>query len=315
MSRYVIGSGSSNLARALAIQLHRLLAQVEPEFPGAAFERREIKTRADVEYARPMSYADPYFHRSSAPALAQVLADGGIDVAVHSLKDVAAAKGRALVLVDPPLRADPRDVLCGHTLAGLPIGARVGTGSPRRAAQLLAVRPDIRIVRIGGTVQPRLGLMVELGLDALLLAAAGLDRLGLSEHITERLDPAAFPPAPGQGALGILVREGSENLEAMLQRVSHPLTTAAIRAERRVLAGLRGTWASPIGAYAVADGEGQLQVHGQVTSLDGSTTLKATAIGEVDRATALGREVAYRLLDQGADLILAASNRALGRVG
>jgi hydroxymethylbilane synthase len=314
MSTYVIGSLDSDLARAMVKEVLRFLAEVEREFPDAAFEHRQIAAIRDVKRARILNETEAYANGSFTAAIDQALAHGEIDVAVHSLKDLAVAETRDLIRIDPPCRADARDALCGHTLAGLPDGARVGTGSPRRAAQLLAVRPDIRIVRIRGDVRPRLELMAELGLDALLLAAAGLDRLGLSGEIAEYLDPAVFVPAPGQGVMGIEIRENSEALEDALLRISHPLTTAAARAERRVLAELRGTCSSPIGAYAVPEGESQLRVHGQVTSLDGATVLKATAVGEIERADALGREVAYGLVDQGADEVLALSESSLGRL-
>lgn len=300
MAEYIIGSSGSDLALAM---VGELLKPVERAFPDHSFAHQAVPIIGDGQKCTGPADADAGANRSSTTAIEQVLADGGIDVAVRSLKDVGTANDHGLVLLDPPARADARDALCGSTLAYLKMGARVGTGSPRRAAQLLALRPDIQIIEIHGQVSARPGLMRERELDAVLVAAAGLDRLGLSDLVTERLDPTVFLPAPGQGVLGIQIRDNSDQLEEIFQLFSHPLTIAAARAERRVLADVSSACDAPIGAYAVPDRDGRLHVYGQVTSPDGATTFKSTATGPIERADALGREVAYGLIYQGADQI------------
>lgn len=194
-----------------------------------------------------------------ASALRDSLLAGDCDLVVHSLKDLPTGAHPGLVIGATPKRADARDVLCardGFTLETLPVGARVGTGSPRRMAQLRAHRPDLDIVDIRGNVDTRLGRVVEGDLDAVVLAAAGLSRLGrLADAASELLELSAWPTAPGQGALAIEVREGKLDsaLTAALAAVNHASTQATTTAERRVLARLEAGCAAPIGATAVVD--------------------------------------------------------------
>jgi hydroxymethylbilane synthase len=204
------------------------------------------------------------------------------------------------VLAVTPPRADPLDALCGSTLAGLRPGARVGTGSARRVAQLKALRPDVEVVPIRGNVPPRLAKL-KAGLDAVILAASGLRRLGLDEAITELLDPALFPPSPGQGALAVQVRAADRELLAMLNSFGDPRADATVRAERALLAELHGGCSVPVGAYAtVADG--MLTLSGQVTSLDGQQRVTGTVAGSDPEATGAG--LAALLRGRGADAIL-----------
>jgi hydroxymethylbilane synthase len=232
--------------------------------------------------------------------LQEELLAGRIDVAVHSLKDLPTAAPDGLVLAVTPPRQDPRDALCGSTLAALKAEARVGTGSARRAAQLLALRPDLEIVPIRGNVPPRLA-RIKSGLDAVVLAAAGLRRLGLDDAITELLDPAVFPPSPGQGALGVQVRAGDRELLKMLSAYGDPSADAAVRAERALLGELHGGCSVPIGAYATPAGTG-LTLNAQVTSLNGRRRITAAATG--DDPERLGVNVAAKLLELGAEGIL-----------
>ena len=157
-----------------------------------------------------------------------------------------------MLAVTPP-RADPCDALCGSSLAALRPGARVGTGSARRIAQLRALRPDVEVVPIRGNVPPRLA-RIRSGLDAVILAAAGLRRLGLDDAITELLDPALFPPSPGQGALAVQVRAGDRELLQMLNAFGDPDADAAVRAERALLGALHGGCSVPVGACAAVCG-------------------------------------------------------------
>jgi hydroxymethylbilane synthase len=230
---------------------------------------------------------------------AELLA-GRVDIAVHSLKDLPTAPPAGLVLAVTPPRADPLDALCGSTLAGLRAGARVGTGSARRIAQLKAMRPDVEVVPIRGNVPGRLARSRS-GLDAVILAACGLRRLGLAEAITELLDPSLFAPSPGQGALAVQVRAGDRELLEMLNSFGDPDADAAVRAERALLAGLHGGCSVPVGALATR-GDGLLSLSAQVTSLDGRSRVNGTVSGKDPEV--VGASLALTLRERGADVIL-----------
>jgi len=204
-----------------------------------------------------------------ASALREALLAGECDVVVHSLKDLPTDPEPGLVIAAIPKRADARDALCAHdglTLETLPEGARVGTGSPRRVAQLLARRPDLEVVDIRGNIDTRLGRTVGGDLDAVVLAAAGLERIGRSEAVTEFLSLAGWPTAPGQGALALEVRAGEEKLVAALD---HKPTRTIVTAERAVLAQLEAGCAAPIAAHAFID-DGLLFLDGRVYAPDGT---------------------------------------------
>lgn len=216
-------------------------------------------------------------------ALREAVLDGRCDLAVHSLKDLPTAPAPGLLIAAIPPREDPRDALCardGRRLADLPEGASVGTGSPRRAAQLLAARPDLRIVDIRGNVGTRLGRVPGLGdgpgdLDAVVLAAAGLARLGL-DVATELLDPAVLAPAPGQGALAVECRADDDALVAALAALDDESTRLAVTAERSLLATLEAGCAAPLGALGtVADA--RLHLSAVVLRPDGGAHLRASA--------------------------------------
>lgn len=215
-----------------------------------------------------------------AAALRRALLDGVCDLVVHSLKDLPTAPEPGLVVAALPTRADARDALCGRdglTLAQLPAGARVGTGSPRRVAQLRSRRPDLEVVDVRGNVDTRLGKVAGGELDAVVLAAAGLDRLGRSGAATERFDLADWPTAPGQGALAVEVRAGEEDLVVMLD---DPATRAAVEAERRVLALLEAGCSAPVGVHARWSGD-ELRLDARAYRLDGSAALSSSAIATV----------------------------------
>jgi hydroxymethylbilane synthase len=213
------------------------------------------------------------------------------------------------VLAVTPPRADPLDALCGSTLEGLRPGARVGTGSARRVAQLKALRPDVEVVPIRGNVPPRLA-KIKSGLDAVILAASGLRRLGLDDAITELLDPALFPPSPGQGALAVQVRAADQELLAMLNAFGDPDADAAVRAERALLGELHGGCSVPVGALA-ARRDGVLSLSAQVTSLDGRERVVGTVTGTDPQAT--GAALAAVLRERGADAILDAIREPAAR--
>ncbi len=236
-----------------------------------------------------------------------------IDVAVHSLKDVPGQLAAGLTLAAITERADVRDVLVsrhGCTLDQLPIGAQVATSSLRRRAQLLHRRPDLQIVEIRGNIDTRLRkALAPDGPDAIVLAAAGLERLGLSEYISEYLSLEVMLPAAGQGALAVEVRAADERLVRLVAAADHAPTRRAVSAERALLNALGGGCQVPIGVYATLEGEaesGHLWLRAMVARPDGTFLLRREARGPLDAPEALGRTVAQMLLAAGAGEILAA---------
>lgn len=237
-----------------------------------------------------------------ASALRDALLAGECDAIVHSLKDLPTTPHPGLVIAAIPRREDARDALCardGLTLDTLPEGARVGTGSPRRQAQLRARRPDIEVVDIRGNIDTRLGRVGD-DLDAVILAAAGLGRLGRLDAITEYLGIDGWPTAPGQGALAIEVRAGDEKL---VKALDHSTTRFVVEAEREVLAILEAGCAAPIGANALVD-DGLLFLSARVYSADGANRITSSHALYLSDVTNPSQDVAARvardLLDSGA---------------
>ena len=232
------------------------------------------------------------------------LLDGSIDLAVHSLKDMPTELPAGLVLAAIPEREDVRDALIGRTLAELPAGAKVGTGSLRRGAQLRALRPDLDVVGIRGNVDTRLRKLDEGQYDAIMLAAAGLTRLGWAARINQYFEPSEICPAVGQGALAIETVEAKRNIASKL---NDPATAIAVRAERSLLATLGGGCQVPVGAHALVNGE-LLELRGIVASPDGSRIVRSLLTGNTDDPEDLGHRVAKELLDQGARSLLEAAH-------
>jgi hydroxymethylbilane synthase len=228
-----------------------------------------------------------------------------IDLAVHSLKDLPVEPSPEVVIAAVPLRDDPRDVLVSRerrTLAELPAGSRIGTSSPRRTSLLYSRREDVEVVPIRGNVDTRVRRLEEGAYDAIVLAAAGLARLGLEGVVSEWFDPRAFPPAPGQGALAVQVRAMDTELIDAVGALDRPEARETATAERSLLAALGGGCSKPIGAHAWRDEEG-LTLVGLIGSADGRRMLRSEASGSVPET--LGTEVANRLLDAGAAELLA----------
>jgi hydroxymethylbilane synthase len=224
------------------------------------------------------------------------------DLAVHSLKDLPTELPPGLTLAGVPAREDPRDAIVGRRLADLAHGAKVGTSSLRRAAQLRKLRPDLAIEPVRGNLDTRLRKLDEGRYDAIVLAAAGLKRLGWADRIAELLAPEVMCPAVGQGALALESRESGAGKDACAA-LDHPATRAAVTAERAVLAALGGGCQVPIGAYAtVADG--WLRLLAIVASPDGMELVRAESEGSVSEAAALGCALGAELLDRGARRIL-----------
>ncbi|QMU67488.1 hydroxymethylbilane synthase [Streptacidiphilus sp. P02-A3a] len=302
MAQFLVGSRASTLART---QVREYLAPLRERFPEHVFTHRAILEGGDRDRKSTVASVSAVSGGSAFSTEQEAaLLRGEVDVVVHSLKDLPTASPAGLVLLPPPDREDVRDALCGSTLDGLRKGARVGTGSPRRVAQLLAVRPDLELVPIRGNVPPRLQKIRTMGLDAVVLAVAGLRRLGLQDEIGEALPLDLFPPSPGQGALGIQVREDNAAVRELLSTVGDDSVDRRIRAERALLAELHGGCSVPVGAYAVTLPGGELELLAQVTSLDGRRRVSGTRSGRADEPEKLGAALAYELLDQGAGEIL-----------
>ena len=234
-------------------------------------------------------------------ALRTALLAGECDVIVHSLKDMPTAPYEGLELAATPKREDVRDALCanGRTLAGLHSGSRVGTGSPRRSAQVLALRPDVVTVAIRGNVDTRLA-MVGNDVDAVVLASAGLNRLGRGDEASELFEPSAMLPAPGQGALAVEIADSApDELAQLVRSLDDGSTRAAVTAERAALAVLDAGCSAPVGAFATVDG-GTLTLSVRVMNLDGTLTLNENVTGRVEDAVSLGKSSAHALLGRGA---------------
>ncbi len=243
-----------------------------------------------------------------ATALRDALTSGEVDVVVHSLKDLPTAAAPGLAIAAVPKRVDARDALCardGLSLATLPEGARVGTGSPRRVAQLRSRRPDLEIVDLRGNVDTRLGRVESGDLDAVVLAAAGLDRLGRLGAVTDFLGIDGWPTAPGQGALAVEVRAGDEKLAKVLD---HATSRIVVEAERQTLALLEAGCSAPVGAHAIID-DGMLFLSVRVYGPDRYVTSShALYVSDTkDPAGELAARVSTELFDLGAAELMAAS--------
>jgi hydroxymethylbilane synthase len=310
----------------MAIAQSRQVADMITERTGRAVEIVGVTTLGDVSRAQLTQIGGTGVFVS---ALREALLGGEVDLAVHSLKDLPTGPAAGVMLAAVPPRDDPRDALVardGAKLADLPPGARIGTGSPRRAAQLLGLRADLRCVPIRGNAGTRLGKVSEGELDAVVLAYAGLARIGHVGAITQVFEPDEMLPAPGQGALAVECREGDAELAALLQLVTDEASMAAVTAERSLLEALEAGCSAPIGAYAVpaAGGSGgaqgfvppgsrvaQLRMQVAVMSPDGSRMLRAHGGAPAAGAWQLGRDLAAELLRSGAsDLISVSEGQA-----
>jgi hydroxymethylbilane synthase len=270
----------------------------------------------EVELVGMSTYGD-----ASAAQLAQIggtgvfvsglrasLLAGEVDLAVHSLKDLPTEPAEGITLVAVPPRDDPRDALAarnGAKLADLPLAARIGTGSPRRAAQLLMLRPDLVPVPVRGNAGTRLSKVGSGDLDAVVLAYAGLVRIDRLDAVTQIFEAEEMLPAPGQGALAVEVRADREDLASLLARVDDPVSRAATTAERSLLAALQAGCLAPVGAYAA--GTDVVRLHAIVVAADGGTALRGSTEGPADQAERLGRELAADLLRRGAGRYTAVS--------
>jgi hydroxymethylbilane synthase len=268
----------------------------------------EVTTEGDVSSAPLASFGGVGVFVS---ALRDALLRGDVDVAVHSLKDLPTAPHDGITLAAVPLREDPRDVVVardGLTLGELPDGARVGTGSPRRAAQLLALGLGFDVAGIRGNVDTRIRKVGDGEYDAVVLARAGVARLGRLDEVTEVLDPLQMLPAPGQGALAVECRTSDTDLVSEVQGALDDLRSrAAVTAERAVLAALEAGCSAPVGAMAeVAEGDDgdELWVRAVALSHDGAVAVRRSATGSPEDAAGVGLRLAEEMLEDGASTLI-----------
>ena len=303
----VIGTRGSQLA---LWQAQFVKEQLENLYTGLEVQFKIIKTTGDTFPDRSIvGLGKGVFTKEIDIALLA----GEIDLAVHSLKDLPTQLPEGLCLAAIPPREDPRDVLI--TTTGLPLedllnGAKVGTTSPRRKAQLLGMRPDLQVVDIRGNIDTRLRKLQESDLGAIILAAAGINRLRKPEVITQFFDVERMVPAPGQGALAIEVREGDTAVTDLLKPLNDPETVAAVTAERTLLQTLGGGCQIPVGAYA-RHIDGKLRLISTVCHPDGALRIFESAVGNPLAPLNLAETVAQKLRSNGAIELLTMAQRAL----
>lgn len=296
-----IGTRGSQLALH---QAHLVKKGIETKTPGLRVELVVIKTAGELQPDASLLKisGDGIFTKE----LDQALSEGRVDLAVHSLKDLPSRLHDGIELAAVTRREEAGDAFVSgkyERFMDLPKGARVGTGSPRRKAQVLAERPDLEVVGFRGNVETRLRKLDEGEADALILAVAGLVRLGLDGRIRERLPVDRFVPAPGQGALGVTSRRGDEASEALAGLVQHTETARAVAAERAFLFRTGGGCKTPMACHAYFK-QWQLQVIGFVASPDGKIVFRDRVFGPGEKAAALGGSLAGKLLQAGAEDIL-----------
>jgi hydroxymethylbilane synthase len=299
----VIGSRGSALA---LWQSEWVKAQLEAAVPGRRVAIEIIKTTGDKILDAPLAKigGKGLFTKEIEDALLE----GRVDLAVHSLKDLPTTLPEGLELGAVTEREDVRDALISHDgvsdFASLKQGALIGTSSLRRQAQLLALRPDLKLDDLRGNVGTRLQKVEEGRYDAIILAAAGMSRLGFGGKITERIAPEVMLPAVGQGALGIEIREGDTATREAIQVIAHTKTWRATDAERALLRGLGGGCQVPIAAFATVDDEGGIHLRGLVAAVDGTRIIRGETSGRAEDAVALGDALAQQLLADGANELL-----------
>jgi len=300
-----LGSRGSKLALWQAEWVKGLL---EEKHPDLVVEIVIIVSSGDQDRTRPLEQlgGEGLFTRE----LEDRLAVGAIDLAVHSLKDLPTVLPTGFRLAAVPPRGAVEDALVtrdGGDLERLATGATVATGSPRRKAQLLHLRPDLNIVGIRGNVPTRLRKLDEENLDGTILARAGMERLGFADRMTQIFPPDLFYPAVGQGAVGVEVRDGDEETTAIVAAINHPRTHSAVNAERGFLAGLGSGCSLPVGAHALVDDAADpafLTLSGVALDRQGKERLQASMSGPLAQSWALGQRLADLLIGQGAEKML-----------
>jgi hydroxymethylbilane synthase len=302
-SRLVIGTRGSVLARW---QAEWVKVRLQAAHPGLEVSLTIIKTTGDKILDVPLAKVGG--KGLFVKEIEEALLARTVDLAVHSMKDVPTALPEALHVAAVPRREDPLDALISRDsvpLAKLPSGATIGTSSLRRQSQLLAHRPDLNMVTLRGNLDTRLRKVADGAMDAIVLAAAGLRRLGWADRITELLTPSVCLPAIGQGALGIECRRADDRVNALVRALDDPDTHACVSAERAFLTRLEGGCQVPIGAHATLDGN-RLTLDGLIADVRGERVLRDRITGGRDDGSRLGRELAEGLLARGGEAILRA---------
>ncbi|WP_078579637.1 hydroxymethylbilane synthase [Salipaludibacillus agaradhaerens] len=301
MRKVVIGSRRSNLAMTQTKWVINELNQLQLPFE---FEIKEIETKGDKILDVTLSKVGG--KGLFVKEIEKAMYDGEIDIAVHSMKDLPSEMAEGLTIGAIPKRVDPRDAFIsnsGQSLMELPGGSIVGTSSLRRSAQVLAKRPDLNIQWIRGNIDTRLRKCREEEFDAIILAAAGLERVGWTEEIvTEFLDPSISLPAVGQGALGIECREDDKELIELLNKINDPDTERTVTAERAFLHTVEGGCQVPVAGYATLEEDGQVKLTALVASPDGKTVFKETIVGHDPEK--IGKQVAEKMMNEGAKELL-----------
>jgi len=302
MSEIIIGTRKSQLAVA---QSNLVAEELAEKFPNYKFSLKKMSTKGDRITDR--SLIEIGGKGLFIKEIEIALLNQEIDLAVHSLKDMPGEIANEFELIATPQRANPLDVLISKDdkiLEELPQGAKIGTGSLRRKAQLLNYRPDLEIVPIRGNIDTRIKKLYSQDLDAIVLAAAGLERMGWSNKISQYLEPAISLPAVGQGALALEVRSNADSIKRLIKGINHHDTYLRVAAERSFLAYLEGSCKIPIAAYAEVE-DNEIVVEGMVASLDGRRLIRDKVRGNKSEAKELGIILAERLVEQGAAEILA----------
>jgi hydroxymethylbilane synthase len=295
----VIGTRTSDLA---LWQANTIKDNLETHWPGLSCRLELFITKGDKTLDKPL----PEIGGKGlfTAELEAALRDGRIDLAVHSLKDLPTEDTPGLTIGAICQRADVRDVLIaanGNSLANLPAGAVVGTSSLRRKAQLLAYRPDLTVRPIRGNVGTRVGKVEKGGYDAVILAAAGISRLGMDNMVSDWLPFEVMLPAPGQGALAVQCREDDEKTKNLLAAINESAVRSCVTAERTFLSALGGGCSLPVGAHAVIEGE-MIQMVAVVAAEDGSQVIRLSGTGQDPQH--LGKEMAQEAVAQGAEALL-----------
>jgi hydroxymethylbilane synthase len=309
-SKIIIGTRGSALALWQTYWIQNNLQKLAPE---CRFEVKHIKTSGDKILDAPLAQIGG--KGLFVKELELALLNGEIDIAVHSMKDIPTVLPDGLIIGATAQRTDPSDALVSHKgfqFTDLPLGAKVGTSSLRRRAQLLYSRPDLNIYNLRGNLDTRIAKLKNEGFDTIILATAGVQRLGFDELITERLPYEICLPAVGQGAIGIEVRtegakgqegKGARKLLELVTKINHFESAMAVTAERAMLTELGGGCQIPIAALGRVL-NGKLNLEGLVAAVDGSRIVRASVCGELLNADALGKQLAKQLLDIGAESIL-----------
>jgi len=298
--KITVGTRGSQLS---LIQTETVVGRLRKLFPDLEVETKVIKTTGDLEAEVPLYQiqAKGIFEKE----IDRSILEGHVDFAVHSMKDVPTVQPPGITIAAVPRRESPRDVLMSREdlrLEDLPSGAVVGTSSPRRRAQVTYVRPDLRVEPVRGNVDTRVRKLKEGPYDALILAEAGLRRLGLQSYISQRLSVRDFTPAPGQGALAVVAREDDTETVRLLKQVNHPASMAETLAERALSRELEGGCQIPLGALGRVEGS-TLTLYASVLSPDGRMRMEFSQSGAASSPEELGSRVAHEISRKTGDLI------------